>query len=350
MEELYKKIDKISDENQAILLLLPLIPQLLRENAPGTSNFQDGVERAMCNTAQKGGCMRNAMDESNASSGNGPKLDSINTAINALDLSLLAVIDKKLGPQISPNGISGKLIDTFDKLKDFADKSWKALGLDRVVSLLTLAVTIHNAAMLSRSLAETLVETAELVIQAAQNLIPGFLTNPDGKPFEVDLKEIFSKKIEDFLKATLGKDNYYQAKANWIRANRILTATSNILSAMHGMFDATINGLNTIGSWVALGFNGIQREGLVSDKTWPWMSEQPRFQNKALNKFTQKLEDTEQATDSIQQIAGSAITFVSESKEATEAATELTKALKADSDKMAKEEEKKDKEAEDEVD
>jgi hypothetical protein len=131
-----------------------------------------------------------------------------------------------------------------------------------------------------------------------------------------------------------------------MRNNRILSAASNGLSAMRGMSNAMTDGLQVVGGWVAQGFNGLQREGIVSDKTWPWMDESPQFKNKGLTRFTNVVENAEDATSSVQQIASSVIEFTEESKELVEATTELKKALDKDTDAIAAEEKKKDEESE----
>jgi hypothetical protein len=279
-------------------------------------------------------------------------LERLDQAANATNLALLTRIDNKLGPQIS-GGVSGGLgrlltrIDKVSKLvNDKFNALWKTFGLDRIVSLLTLAASLHNAAMLSRDLGETLVETTEAILRAAQNVLPDFLKDPDGKNFNLDLEDFFSKKIEEFFKTTLGSSNYYQLKATWMKANRILATGSNMLGAMRGMQNAVTDGLEVCGGWIAQGFNGLQREGVVSDRTWPWMDESPRFKNKGLTRFTENLDDLENAASSIQQLANSVTEFTEESKDVVEATTELKQTLDEDTKKKAAEEAKKDKESE----
>jgi uncharacterized coiled-coil protein SlyX len=332
------KLEEISN-------LVISIPGLITK-LPAQESFKAGVAEGTCRTTQPGGCMAKRFDNldglGNASN---TKLDGVNATLEAAQLHQVGVINAKLGPAI-PGGIGANVFKTFEGVKNLTDKLWKTFGIDRVVSLLTLAASIHNAAMLSRQLGETLVETAETIIKAMQATLPDFLKNPDGENLEIDLSELFTNQIEDFLKNTLGEDNFYELKATWIKNNRILTAASNGLSAMRGMSNAMTDGLQVVGGWIAQGFNGIQREGLVSDKTWPWMDEAPRFKNKELNRFTNLLENAEDATSSVQQIGSQVIEFTQESKELVEATTALNKALDEDTEKIAAEEKKKDEESE----
>jgi hypothetical protein len=339
----------------ATLLAKPL-------NAPGLSpeEAKQAAASGTCETLQPDGCMRKEFDKSNdINQRNSNTLDKIDAAMQGLDLAGVAElnkkvdkIDTKLGPQIPNGGISGKLGEIFNKFtevldqaKDLANKTWEALGLDRVVAVLNLVFSLHNAAMLSRELGETLVDTAQTCIEALQAMIPGFLKKPDGENLEIDLSEVLSSKVEKFLRDTLGDDNYLSLKANWMKANRILTASSNALSAMRGMQNAVTDGLESVQTCVSQGFNGIQREGLVSDKTWPWMDETPNFKPNQITRFTNRIENAEDATSSIQQIAQAPIEFVSEAKELTEATTELKKAFDIDVEKTAAAEAKKDAES-----
>lgn len=340
----------------------------LEGKMPTPEMLENAAAAGTCRTTQPGGCSSKAMDQAaeaptkaaeaakkSADEAN-KKLDKalerLDQAANATNLALLTRIDNKLGPQIS-GGLStgiGRTLERLNKISELINnkfnKLWKAFGLERVVALLTLAASIHNAAMLSRDLGETLIETTEAILRAAQNVMPDFLKNPDGGNFDLDLQELFSKKIEEFLKTTLGASNYYQLKATWMKANRILATGANMLGAMRGMQNAVTDGLEICGSWIAKGFNGIQREGLVSDRTWPWMDETPQFKNKGITRFTDNLNNLEDAASSIQQLANSVTEFTQESTELVQATTELKKVLDEDTKKKAAEEEKKDKESE----
>ncbi len=335
---------------------------------PTPDDLQNAAAAGTCQTTQPGGCSTKAMDKAaeaptkaaeaakksadDANKKLDKALEKLDQAAQAANFTILNRIDAKLGPQMS-GGISGglgRLLTRIDKVTDLINKKfnklWQSFGLDRVVSLLTLATSLHNAAMLSRDLGETLIETTEAILRAAQNVLPDFLKNPDGQNFDLDLEDFFGKKIEEFFKTTLGASNYYQLKATWMKANRILATGSNMLGAMRGMQNAVTDGLEVCGGWIAQGFNGLQREGVVSDRTWPWMDESPRFKNKGLTRFTENLDNLDDAASSIQQLANSVTEFTQESKELVEATTELKKTLDEDTKKKAEEEAKKDKESE----
>jgi hypothetical protein len=335
---------------------------------PTPEDLRAAAAEGTCRTTQPGGCSTKAMAKAaeaptkaaeaakNSADAANKKLDKalekLDQAANAANLVLLNRIDTKLGPQVTGGvtGALGRQMARLDKISslvnDKFNKLWQAFGLDRIISLLTLAASLHNAAMLSRDLGETLIETLEAILRAAQNVLPDFLKTPEGKNFDLDLEEFFGNKIKEFLKATLGTDNFYQLKATWTKANRILSTGSNMLGAMRGMQNAVTDGLEVCGGWIAQGFNGIQREGLVSDRTWPWMDESPKFKNKGLTRFTENLDNLEDAASSIQQLANSVTEFTEESKELVEATTELKKTLDEDTKKKAAEEAKKDKESE----
>lgn len=260
------------------------------------------------------------------------KLDALGQAV---DLALLAeingrtkTIDAKLGPQIPNGGIGGKLLEFFEGFKKFTNQLWDALGLDKAIQLLTLATSVHNAAMLSRDLAGTLVEVTESVIRGVSLFIPGFLRNPDGTPMELNLDDLFKQKIESFLKATLGEATYKDLSAKWKYANRILTVTSNMLDATRSMLDAATQGISTVGGWVAKIGNGMQNEGIVSDDTWPWMDEKPNFGRfGAIGRYVNQLENLEDALDTVNQLAQAPIEYQQGAIELTKERQELAKIL-----------------------
>jgi len=341
----------------ATLLAKPLSPASpIDLNSP---EFTNAVATGACKTTQPGGCMRKEFDKSNdINQNNSTKLDRIDAAMQGLDLIGVAELNKKvdkidikLGDQIPNGGISGKLGEIFNKfaevtdlIKDKFDKLWKASGLDRVLAMLTFAASVHNAAMLSRDLAETLIETLESVLRAVQGWMPDFLKTPEGEG--LDLQEFFGDKIEELLKSILGADNYSSLKSTWIKSNRILTVGSNMLSSIRGMNSAITDGLEVVGGWVATGFNGLQRDGVVSDKTWPWMDTTPRFKSKQITRFTENLDNLENAASSIQQLAEASIEFTSEANELVQSSIELKKLLDEDSAKKDAEETAKQQESE----
>ena len=341
----------------ATLLAKPLSPASpIDLNSP---EFTNAVATGNCRTTQPGGCLRKEFDEiGGQNKANSDKLDGINAALNAGDAlgtaalaAKLDKIDNKLGAQIPNGGISGKLgeilskfTEVTDLIKDKFDKLWKASGLDRVLAMLTFAASIHNAAMLSRDLSETLIETLESVLRAVQGWMPDFLKSPEGEG--LDLQEFFGDKIEELLKSILGADNYTSLKSTWIKSNRILTVGSNMLSSLRGMNSAITDGLEVTAGWVATGFNGLQRDGVVSDKTWPWMNTTPKFKFKQITRFTENLDNLENAASSIQQLAESSIEFTSEANELVESTIELKKLLDEDSAKKDAEETAKQQESE----
>jgi hypothetical protein len=331
-------------------------------NAPGLSpeEAKQAAKSGTCETLAPDGCMRPEFDNlNNQNQRNSNTLDKIDAAMQGLDLAGVAElnkkvdrIDTKLGDQIPNGGISGKLGEIFNKFaevleqgKDLANKTWEALGLDRVISVITMVAAVHNATLLSRDLGETFIEAANSVTRALQATIPGFLKKPDGENLEIDIGEVLGDKLESFLKEMLGVATYNDLKAKWIKSNRILTAGSNMLSAMRGMSNALGDGLEVVGGYVAKGFNGIQKDGLVSDRSWPWMDEDLNFKNPGITRFTDKIDNTEEAVSSIQQIAESVVEFTEEASELVKNTTELKKALDADTDKIAAEEAKKDAES-----
>jgi hypothetical protein len=105
------------------------------------------------------GCGQAGLD---ATKGVDSKLDDLLQYLQTLGLAdtnkIVRRIDEKVGAQIfddrgNKTGLAGAAIETFKKVNKVGDY----LRFDRITNVLTLAATVHNAAMLSNSLEQTLV-------------------------------------------------------------------------------------------------------------------------------------------------------------------------------------------------
>lgn len=247
-----------------ILTLIPLIPGRVADNIrpsiPTVPQIENAAGTAVCRSLN-GGCAGRALNDAvsnvnqNTNRGNENLLDKLNAIANGAQLALLQKIDNKLGIQL-PGGLSG----TFGRL-------WQTLQIDRITNTLTLITTMHNAAMLSRSIGETLFSGFDNIGQ-----LVGFKWKNE-KGEDVGFGGIVSEYTEGFFKTIFGEDNYNNAKKSWNAANRMYQATTNMFYQVQGMFDSarsiaelTANNTGKIG-------NALKKGGAIFENAFPNMSE-----------------------------------------------------------------------------
>lgn len=170
--------------------------------------------------------------------------------------------------------------------------------LQGFMNALTTITVIHNAAMLSRSLAETL---GDLATNAFQTFAP-FFGVPDETAQAFDLNEVLGKQTDEFMKSLLGEDVWTGTKQNWLKANRIISTATNIVWTVRSMADST----QQIAEWTAentgkIG-NALKRFRVVGENAYSWMPErvngQSAFRNR-IQKFLDGQENLEDAASSL---------------------------------------------------
>lgn len=251
-------------------------------------------------------------------------LERIEPTLQVLDVSLLAIINEKLGPQVE-GGISGKLEGMEKILKTVAGTvagiagklgrvaSW--LHLDRALNVLTFATTVHNAAMLSRDLGQTL-------FMAISNVLAVIgIKDDEGSP--LDISKIIGDTVENLLKGVLGTANYTALTAAWKNANRIYQASANLLSSIQSLRFSVVGALETIGGWNARIGNALRKWGTVGESAYSWMNPSPDFDNK----FTTAIQNAQNAVSSIDSVASEVLSAQETVTEITKQSTELKNSL-----------------------
>jgi hypothetical protein len=158
-----------------------------------------------------------------------------------------------------------------DSHKDRADKKsrlqkiYDRLGVQKIMQAVNTILTLHNAAMLSTSLVQTIGSLMSNGLAAIG------IKGDDGA--DLNINELVGKGIEDMLKGILGDDTYAGAKNNFLKANRIVSATANIYWTTMSLADSvrsvaeySANNTGRIG-------NALKKYRVVGENAYPWMSE-----------------------------------------------------------------------------
>jgi hypothetical protein len=203
-----------------------------------------------------------------------------------IDWSILGVINSKLGPQVN-GGLSG-----------FLGRMTKNAMVDRTLNTISTVAAVHNAAMLSRDLGATLMETTSQVLAAVG------IKDSEGNAY--DFNQIIGGTVQNWIKGVIGADNFNNVSQTWIKANRILTAGSNLLDSVRSMQNTIIEGQEIVGGWVAKIGNGMSEDGILGDDTLPWFPENPDFKNPFF-RAQQTISNLTEAADSVNQLASAVI-------------------------------------------
>jgi hypothetical protein len=223
----------------------------------------------------------------------GQQLSNIERAINAggqvVDLGLLAIINNKLGAQLPNGGISGFLT----KMQDFAAKAWEFTRMQKVLNALTFIAVLHNSAMLSTNLGQTL---ADVTTQALT-----IIGIKDEEGDAIDVGQVINNQVNSWMKSLLGAEAWNGTKQAWLKANRIISTASNIVYSARSIMDS----VREIGEWTAentgrIG-NALKRFRVVGERAYPWMPERVQ----GTDRWTARIRRAQEGAESLDDAASS---------------------------------------------
>ena len=189
-------------------------------------------------------------------------------------------VNGKMGPPII-GGLSGWMIRF---------TGWAVL--DRLVNLLTLATTIHNAQQLSSNIFVTL-------ITVMQNVVDFFgIKDSEGKIF--NLSSLIGQTLTSLVTLVIGEENYNNFAKEWAKYNRTYQAAANLFSSLMNMGDTVTQALQVVSSQTGKIGNALREWGVVSEKAYSWMNPNPNFSNPLLTKLT-SLQETASMVENVSQ-------------------------------------------------
>ena len=284
-----KKLDELLKWSLGIPPLLAAIPakasqQTLDKLRPEIPNL---TAQGVCKTLQPGGCTRRGLDDlGNSVNQNTDKksnnlLDKINAGFgaanaggNAAIMTVVNRIDAKMGPLL-PGGVSTFLQNFLSRFNQVAQ--W--LHLDRVLNVLIWWQTLHNGAMLSNNIFQTL--------GSGVNNVLAFLGIKDAEGNSLDIGGVVGKAYTDMLKSALGEATYNNLNATFNAANRIYQSVANIANLIQSMQQTILTALEYVGAAQGKVANALKAAGKVFEDAYEWMNVQPNFSNSLFTKLNQ---------------------------------------------------------------
>ncbi|NEZ57800.1 hypothetical protein DXZ20_19550, partial [Leptolyngbyaceae cyanobacterium CCMR0081] len=277
----------------------PLVPE--RKTNPGTNLPQTG-------TSSSCGC---------------------NGGINAHTDDVIGQLDKRLNDKLdalqqgSQNAQLAAILAKLLEMENFAKKAWQNTHLDKLINLLTLVTVLHNGAMISRDIGETLGYVVSNALAAVG------VKDEDGNA--LDINGLVGDSVTNFIKSVVGEDVYEDTRTSWQKANRVLQAGSNIIWTIRNISDTTSDLLEWTAENTGKIGNALKKYGVVGERSYPWMAERARVQDAYRNKLSRVFDGLE----SVEDTADSLAVVTSNVREIQEEVTELGEARQRFKDAIA---------------
>ncbi|MEH2210823.1 collagen-like triple helix repeat-containing protein [Nostoc sp.] len=186
--------------------------------------------------------------------------DLVNKAGVVAQTALLTIINNKLGNQVV-GGISGLVTAV-------AENTY----IEKALSVLTFATTVHNALILSSNLGQTLFM---IIDQVTAFILPKGL---DGTP--INISNVLGKAVHEVIVSTVGEATAAEIQQKWDQANRIYQAALNIHNQVLGLGGVLTAGLEVIGGNVGKIGNALRKGGVLLENAYSYMNPQPNLKGK----------------------------------------------------------------------
>jgi hypothetical protein len=269
------------------------------KNQTSPENLRDAAQKGSCDTLNSPSCTANLKNDIKQ-----PILDKVNENAGAL-----AALN---------NLLTGSILPAVNRIWDFLNRVWQNQAVDKVMQFITMITVIHNAAMLTRGIADTLGSAIDQGLQ-----VFGLqLKDKDGN--QIGVSTIIGQSVQNLIKGIIGADNYAALNETWIQANRVYQTGINLLSNIQSIVDSSTAVAeltsNRLGTWM----NAARNAGLVRENAYGAQSENvTRF-----NAFQNKLEALEQGVSNTAAITGNILSVQQSVNELKTNRQELDNALK----------------------
>lgn len=203
----------------------------------------------------------------------------------------------------------------FEKTQERFNKLSERLKLPEIINALTLIVTLHNAAMLSQALVQTLGE----ILSTGLAIIG--LKDEEGQPFDVNA--ILGKQVKDFIISIVSQQVWNNAVARWNAASRVYQAAANVASTVQSIGNSTQAIMEFAAENTGKIGNALKRFRIVGENSYSWMPEQvtPQYA------WMQRLENLQDAASGVSGVVGEVASIQEQLNQLKEQRAEVKKSL-----------------------
>lgn len=215
-------------------------------------------------------------------------------AMSNQDTALLRRIDRTTR---STRAASTTILARVQLMQTFLNKAWESTRLNKLINMLTLISVIHNSAMLSRNVGETIGELASNALAA--------IGVKDEKGSALDINQLVGGSVQSFIQSVVGEQIYTDVSTSWKKASRIISSASMIVWTVRSINDTSKDVLEWTAENTGKIGNALKRFGVVGERAYPWMSERVKAQDAyrlKFERFTNGLESLEDTASSLSQV------------------------------------------------
>lgn len=215
------------------------------------------------------------------------------------------------------------IITRLQQMQAFAVKAWKATRLDKAINALTLFTTVHNAAFLSRNIAETLGD----VLSNGLGIVG--ITDEEGS--RIDINEIVGQSVTNWLKSLVGEEVWSGTRQTWLKLSRVYQSAANIVFSLRSIMDSTQEVAEFTAENTGKIGNALKKSGVVFESSYRWMPERVQAQDAARRRYQRVfdgLDQIEDTADSLQNVSGEVLDIQEEFQEISESRTRFREAVR----------------------
>lgn len=181
------------------------------------------------------------------------------------------------------------------RMQAFAEKAWQATQAQKILDVLTFIGVMHNAAFLSREVAETM----SYMVGNVLNIFG--IEDENGS--NLDVFGWLGDTVNGFFVKVFGQDLVDDVRETWKRASAILRSASMIIWTVRSIFDGTQELLEWVGENTGKIGNALKRWGVVGFNSYSWMAERMASQDRVRRRYKRILDGLETAEDSASSFA-----------------------------------------------
>jgi hypothetical protein len=278
----------------------PKIDQIAQNTT--NTNQQNNAKQGVCDAFQPQQCGFEGAKQASVEATQ--PIKDVANANNGLLQALLAAL-QAIQTFLTSN--IGKIIDLLNRQV-----------IDRSLAVMNLATNIHNAAMLTRDIGETLGSVVDNVL----NLSGLKFTNSEGA--QIQFTDFIGSNFRAFLVSVLGAENYVSLVLQWQKANTIYHATMGVINTTQSMLDPISSAVEYGMENVSKIGNSLKEDGVVSENAYPAMDETIRARR--VNRFERlndTLEGAENIASNLSSVTSSAVSIKEDYKQLREDSKDL---------------------------
>ena len=230
--------------------------------------IESTVDKSICKKTQPGECI-----EQNVKKPLKDILDNVKDIVDNINLNINTVIG--IFPDFG-NDKCQEVLDCALEIKDFLEQAWSSTTEDKTINGINHLLLLHNAAMLSQDIKQTVPEIASLALPNIN------LSDYQGN--QIDLNAELLDVIEPIPESIVTTETPLPLQQSLTSHNQIIQSANGAILAVSNAKQSSLESLEIIGSWTATIGNVLQQQGVIEANSFPWMMENLNLKT-ALNGF-----------------------------------------------------------------